>query len=127
MIGDNAVKTTLAAVIGLMISSVGIDANTGIARFTFGVPDLLAGIDFLVIVIGLFGMAELFTLVERQFAGHVEKMSIGRTFVSWADLAKVKFTVLRSASHRLRHRCAAWHRRDDRFRRFLWNRETTGR
>ena len=97
MIGDNAVKTTLAAVIGLMISSVGIDANTGIARFTFGVPDLLAGIDFLVIVIGLFGMAELFTLVERQFAGHVEKMSIGRTFVSWADLAKVKFTVLRSA------------------------------
>ena len=42
MIGDNAVKTTLAAVLGLMISSVGIDANTGIARFTFGVPDLLA-------------------------------------------------------------------------------------
>ena len=63
MVGDNVVKTSFAAVIGLMISTVGIDANTGIPRFTFGVPDLLAGIDFLVIVIGLFGMAELFTLV----------------------------------------------------------------
>lgn len=97
MVGDNVVKTSFAAVIGLMISTVGIDANTGIPRFTFGVPDLLAGIDFLVIVIGLFGMAELFTLVERQFAGNIERMAIGRTFVSWADLARVKFTVLRSA------------------------------
>jgi len=97
MIGDNALKTTLAAIFGLMIASVGIDANTGIPRFTFGVPDLLAGIDFLVIVIGLFGMAELFRLVERQFAGRVAKMPIGSTFVSLADLARVKFTLLRSA------------------------------
>ena len=97
MVGDSAIKTTLATVLGLMIASVGIDANTGIPRFTFGVPDLLAGIDFLVIVIGLFGMAELFTLVERQISGKVDKMPIGSSFVSLADLAKVKFTMLRSA------------------------------
>jgi len=97
MVGDNAIKTMLAAVIGLMIASVGLDANTGIPRFTFGVPDLLAGIDFLVIVIGLFGVAELFTLVERQFAGRVRQIPIGRTFVSLADLARVKYTVLRAA------------------------------
>jgi putative tricarboxylic transport membrane protein len=97
MVGDSAIKTMLAAVFGLMIASVGIDAHTGVARFTFGVPDLLAGIDFLVIVIGLFGMAELFTLVERQFASRVEKIPLGRSFMSLADLAKVKYTILRSA------------------------------
>lgn len=97
MVGDNTVKTMLAAVFGLMIASVGIDANTGIPRFTFGIPDLLAGIDFLVIVIGLFGLAELFTLVERQFAGRVAQIPIGRTFMSLADLARVKYTMLRAA------------------------------
>ena len=97
MVGDSVVKTTLATILGLMIASVGIDANTGIARFTFGVPDLLAGIDFLVIVIGLFGMAELFTLVERQVSGRVERMPIGRTFVSLADIVAVRYTMLRSA------------------------------
>jgi len=97
MVGDSTVKTALSAIFGLMIASVGIDANTGIARFTFGVPDLLAGIDFLVIVIGLFGMAELFVLVERQFAGRISRMPIGRTFVSLADIATVKYTMLRAA------------------------------
>ncbi|MCG8441010.1 MAG: tripartite tricarboxylate transporter permease, partial [Caulobacterales bacterium] len=97
LVGHSPVKTLLGAVIGLMIASVGIDANTGVARFTFGVPDLLAGIDFLVIVIGLFGVAELFNLVERQAAGRLEKTAIGRSFVSMADIVQVKWTIARAS------------------------------
>ncbi len=97
LVGRNSVKTLMGAVIGLMIATVGIDANTGVVRYTFGVPDLLAGIDFLIIVIGLFGIAELFTLVEQQITGRLEPTPVGKSFVSLKDLLAVKWTVLRSS------------------------------
>ncbi len=95
LIGKNPVKTLLGAVIGLMISTIGIDGNTGVPRFTFGVPDILAGIDFLIIVIGLFGMAELFSLVEQHVSGKLKVLPIGKSFTSLKDLAEIKWTVLR--------------------------------
>ena len=97
LVGKNPVKTLLAALIGLMLASVGIDANTGVMRYTFGVPDLLAGIDFLVVVIGLFGMAELIHLVEQQVRGQLKAIDVDRSFVSWADLALCKWTIARSS------------------------------
>ncbi len=97
LVGKNPVKTLLGALIGLMLASIGIDANTGVVRFTFGVPDLLAGIDFLVIVIGLFGMAELIHLVEQQAAGTLKALKIDKSFVSMRDLYFCKWTILRSS------------------------------
>jgi len=97
LVGKNPIKTVLGALIGLMLASIGIDANTGVIRFTFGVPDLLAGIDFLVIVIGLFGMAELIHLVEQQAAGKLTALKTDKTFVSMRDLALCKWTILRSS------------------------------
>jgi putative tricarboxylic transport membrane protein len=97
LVGKNPVKTLLGAVIGLMIASIGIDANTGVARFTFGIPDILAGIDFLVIVIGLFGMGELIALVEQQVTGKLTVLPVGKTFVSLKDLVAVKWVILRSS------------------------------
>jgi len=95
LVGKNPIKTLLAAVMGLMIASIGIDANTGVARFTFGIPDILAGIDFLVIVIGLFGMGELITLVEHQVTGKLAVLPVGKSFVSWKDLMVTKWVILR--------------------------------
>lgn len=69
LVGKNPTKTLLGALIGLMLATIGIDANTGVARYTFGLPDILAGIDFLIVVVGLFGMAELLTLVNTRFRG----------------------------------------------------------
>ncbi|WP_404404676.1 tripartite tricarboxylate transporter permease [Pelagibacterium halotolerans] len=97
LVGKNSWKTLMGALIGLMIATMGIDANTGIARYTFGVPDLLAGIDFLVVVIGLFGMAELFHLVEQQVSGQLKTLPVDNTFVRMSDLAKTKWTILRSS------------------------------
>ena len=95
LVGKNGIKTLLAAMIGLMIASIGVDANTGVMRFTMGSPDLMAGIDFLVIVIGLFGMAELLHLVESYARGTLKTLPIDNTFVSWADIFKVKWVMLR--------------------------------
>lgn len=97
LVGKNPVKTLLGALIGLMLATIGIDANTGVPRFTFGVPDLLAGIDFLIVVVGLFGMAELFHLVEQQAAGKLKALPVDKSFVRLKDLAVVKWTILRSS------------------------------
>lgn len=97
LVGNSPIKTLTGALIGLMIATIGVDANTGVQRFTMGIPDLLAGIDFLIVVIGLFGMAELFHLVESQVRGRLSSVPIDKSFVSRADLARSKWTMLRSS------------------------------
>ncbi len=97
LVGSNPVKTLLAAVMGLMIASIGIDANTGVMRFTLGTPDLMSGIDFLVVVIGLFGMAELFNLIESQAAGELRMIGLDKTFVSWKDLYYTRWSTFRAS------------------------------
>ena len=95
LVGKSTVKTLLGALIGLMLATIGIDSNTGVARYTFGLPDILAGIDFLIVVVGLFGMAELLHLVEQQVSGKLKTLPVDKSFVRWADLAKTKWTILR--------------------------------
>lgn len=98
LVGRSAVKTLLGATLGLIIATVGVDANTGVNRFTFGVPDLFSGIDFLVVVIGLFGIAELLHLIEAQARGSLAVIAVGKTFVTLRDLLAVKWTILRSTA-----------------------------
>ncbi|MBL3569169.1 tripartite tricarboxylate transporter TctA [Rhodovulum sulfidophilum] len=95
LVGRNGIKTLLGAVIGLMLATMGIDANTGVPRYTFGIPDLLAGIDFLVVVIGLFGMAELLHLVEQQVSGRLKTLPVDRSFLRRSDLLRTRWTILR--------------------------------
>ncbi len=57
--GESLVKGLIAALLGLMISTIGTDPVSGISRFTFGVSDLLSGIQPILIMVGLFAMSEL--------------------------------------------------------------------
>lgn len=64
-------KALISGIIGLMIATIGIDGQTGTIRFAFGNPRLYEGIDFLVIALGLFALAEVTSLVLQR----KEKMS----------------------------------------------------
>jgi putative tricarboxylic transport membrane protein len=57
--GDSLVKGLMAAVIGLMLATVGTDPVTGVARFTFNSPQLLTGVPAIVAMVGLFAVSEL--------------------------------------------------------------------
>ena len=59
MTGGSLVKGLAAAVIGLMIATVGTDPISGVTRFTFGVPDLLSGVEPVLVMVGLFALTEL--------------------------------------------------------------------
>tara|TARA_R110000824_G_scaffold52692_3_gene146061 strand:+ start:49865 stop:51376 length:1512 start_codon:yes stop_codon:yes gene_type:complete len=56
---ESLVKGLIAALFGLMIATIGTDPVSGISRFTFGVSDLLSGIQPILIMVGLFAMSEL--------------------------------------------------------------------
>ena len=59
--GKSLLKGVAAALIGLMIATIGTDPISGVSRFTFGSPDLLEGIAPLFIMVGLFAVTELMT------------------------------------------------------------------
>ncbi len=61
--GRSLVKGALAAVIGLMIATIGTDPVSGVPRFTFDTPDLLNGIRPIVVMVGLFAVTELIAQV----------------------------------------------------------------
>src|SRR6201990_2867612 len=61
-------KTVISMALGLLLSGVGMDTVSGQLRMTFGSNDLLRGINFLVAVIGLFGISEILLRMEESLA-----------------------------------------------------------
>jgi len=64
--GRSIVKALLAALLGLWIASVGTDLFSSTSRFTFGQMELLSGIDFVVVAIGVFALAEVLANMEAR-------------------------------------------------------------
>ncbi|KEQ04435.1 tripartite tricarboxylate transporter permease [Pseudorhizobium pelagicum] len=71
--GENLVKGLIAAILGLIIATIGSDPVTGGTRFTFGSPELLGGIEPVMIMVGLFAMSEL--LVQAGKRGQDERVT----------------------------------------------------
>ena len=74
--GASVSKGLISALSGLMLATVGIDMQTNVSRFTMGVPDFQNGISFLIVVVGLFAIAEVFFNVERWFMGDLAPIPI---------------------------------------------------
>jgi len=65
--GKSVTKALIMTVFGLLLGTIGIDSVSGIARFTFNVPWLYQGIEFLTIAVGLFALGEVFkTILEKE-------------------------------------------------------------
>ena len=62
--GESAIKGYISMVLGLMLAMVGFDIVSGEPRFAFGVPEMMDGIDFLPVAIGLFGLGEVLAGAE---------------------------------------------------------------
>ncbi|MDI5985787.1 tripartite tricarboxylate transporter permease [Halomonas sp. M4R5S39] len=83
--GKNPMKTVVAAAIGLMIATVGID-NTGVQRYTFGVLELYEGVDFIIAIVGLFAISELLFFIEEKAGGGKAKMAVNKLSLKWKDI-----------------------------------------
>ncbi|GLX96471.1 tripartite tricarboxylate transporter permease [Herbidospora sp. NBRC 101105] len=74
--------------IGLVIGLIGIDQQTGQARLTLGIPQLLDGIDVVVVAVGLFALGEVLYVASRLRHGHPEVIPVGRAFMGRSDWAR---------------------------------------
>lgn len=98
MMGKDPVKTAIGAVLGILIGTVGVDSSTGVLRYTFGLPELYDGIDFVVMIIGLFAISEILLMLEHanRKDGNDGLPPLGRVFVSLKEVLACKWTMGRS-------------------------------
>src|SRR3954467_7997781 len=83
-------KTIASMMIGFALGAVGLDQMTGQLRMTFGFPQLLSGFDFLIAVIGLFGIGEILLTMEEglSFRGKPAKLNMTVVLQTWAELPR---------------------------------------
>jgi putative tricarboxylic transport membrane protein len=95
--GDQPLKIVISTMVGLFISTVGLDIMSGVPRFTFGSPQLLGGIDFIVIICGMFGVAEVFNSIEEPEATGLvkEKMRLRDMFLTWEEWMASRWAIVR--------------------------------
>ncbi|HSV55820.1 MAG TPA: tripartite tricarboxylate transporter permease, partial [Magnetospirillaceae bacterium] len=92
----NTLKGVVSIVFGLMLSTVGIDALTGIIRFTYGSVALQDGIDFLVIIIGVYAVCEVFKNYKDIDAVYkVDSKHIGKVWITKEDWRRSRWPMLR--------------------------------
>ncbi len=97
LIGDSISKALIACLIGLFLSCVGIDANSGVYRYTFDLLHLSDGIPFIVIVIGLFAVSEVMLMLQGMHTGIEQIPLTGRLMFNKAELKQQNGATLRSS------------------------------
>ncbi|CAG0906256.1 unnamed protein product [Cyprideis torosa] len=97
MVGDKPVKTLLATMIGLSLATIGVDANSGVYRFTFDDVHLSDGIQFIVVVIGLFSVSEILLMLEGTHSGQKIVKQTGRLMFNTKEFFATLGTALRSS------------------------------
>ncbi len=102
MIGGNWRYGVISALIGFALGTVGVDLETGQTRFTFQSAEMIGGIDFIPIAIGLFGLGELYYAFYRGqhlsgAGGIVQYQNEKRFWPERRDYAISKFAILRGS------------------------------
>jgi putative tricarboxylic transport membrane protein len=97
--GGNPLKSVVSIMIGFILAAVGLDIVTGQLRLTFGFTELMRGFDFIIAVIGLFGIGEILLSVEEglSFQGTRTGMNLRVVLDTWKVLPRYWRTFIRSS------------------------------
>ena len=92
-------KGLVSCLIGLFIATIGLDAMSGLERFTLGTLYLSGGVSFMPILIGLFALTQVFVNVEDAYKNEQKKQNIkiDNVLPTWADFKFTLSTLLRSS------------------------------
>ncbi|MBP1776509.1 MAG: protein of unknown function transrane [candidate division NC10 bacterium] len=90
-------KIIISTAIGVLISTIGMDGVSGMPRLTFGIPQFLGGIDFIVIICGLFGLAEVFNSIEAPEGGVLitDRFKLSEAFLTWQEWVAGRWAIIR--------------------------------
>ena len=84
--GANPAKTLLGAAIGLTLSTVGIDPQSGVPRYTFGSFNLYDGFDAIVALVGLFAISEVLVMLETKLGDRKGAIAVNRAFAKFSEI-----------------------------------------
>lgn len=97
LMGDAPMKAGIAAVIGLSLSCIGLDSNSGVYRFTGGDVHLSDGIQFVVVVIGVFSISEILLMLEQHHGSDGMVTDTGRKLFNVREMARTWWGTVRSS------------------------------
>jgi TctA family transporter len=92
------IKALGMVVLGLLLSLVGTDVTSGTSRFAFDVPELRDGINFVVVAMGVFGVAEIVRNLESERARQVLAARISRLMPTREDVRRILAPILRGTA-----------------------------
>lgn len=95
--GGSITKAWMMTATGLLLATIGIDAVSGVARFTYDIPVLFGGLEFLTVAVGLFALGEVFkTILHKEEDG--EKIAkVGRVVPTRSDLKQSAAPIARGS------------------------------
>jgi putative tricarboxylic transport membrane protein len=96
--GKSLVKGLIAGMVGLLLAMVGLDPILGFPRFTGGIEQMVNGVPFIPIMIGLFAASEAFKSLSEMNVKEKVKVKIEKILPSWAELRRLIPTLLRSTA-----------------------------
>jgi TctA family transporter len=92
------IKAIAMVVFGLLLGLIGTDVNSGVLRFTFGIPELSDGIGFVIVAMGMFGIAEIVSNLEMKGDREVFTKKVTHLFPTREDFKRSWAPVLRGTA-----------------------------
>ncbi|GED31528.1 tripartite tricarboxylate transporter permease [Brevibacillus centrosporus] len=95
--GKSVTKALIMTVFGLLLATIGMDNVSGVARFTFDMPELYSGLEFLTIAVGVFALGEVFKTILERDANEGEIAKISRILPTKQDLKESAGPIIRGS------------------------------
>lgn len=95
MAHGSVLKAFCMVVLGILLGTVGIDANTGVERYTFGLPGFADGISFVAAAMGLFGLTEIIANLSGRSEGALRTHKVGSLLLSRKEVREITPPILR--------------------------------
>lgn len=95
--GDSLLRGALSAMLGLMLATVGLDLVYGTNRFTFENPNMMGGLNFIAVLIGLFAIPEIIGMVWNPKAHDGKTRTLGKNWVTFQEYKKCLKSIVRGS------------------------------
>jgi TctA family transporter len=92
------IKALAMVVLGLLLGMIGTDVNSGVARFSFDIPELSDGIEFVAVAMGMFGFAEIILNLEQREKREVFTSKVGGLMPSASEFKQSVFPMIRGTA-----------------------------
>ena len=94
----SVIKALAMVVFGLLLGMIGTDVNSGVARFSFDIPELTDGLSFTAVAMGIFGFGEIIANLEQRETREVFTKKVGQLLPSWAEMKRSMMPIVRGTA-----------------------------